>query len=172
MPFIGLDTQQQPLPPVWSCRHLAAGEREGGGYYARCRLGDAEGRQRWLDKLTGTRVELMRELRRDFAEFSRPYLQAMAAAKGRQLKQRDPVLSGALRRVSDEFMRAADAYLEERSADFEEAGVPPDAARQLLQLAMEHWVESASTGNGFEVPEAVLQRLPETARLLIKPEPI
>ena len=169
--FIGLDSQQKPLPPVWTCRNLAAGDNHAGGHYARCRLGDAAARERWVERVTSSRVDLMRALRREFAEFSRPYMQAILAAKARQVKHQDAAISAALRRVSDEFLDAAETHLQQRSNDLDRAGVPLDVARQIVTHAVDHWVRGSSAPVFFEVPEQLLKRLPETARRLLKPEP-
>ena len=45
-PFVGLDTHNNPLPMVWSCRNLRAGEYPAGGHYARCALGGPTARLR------------------------------------------------------------------------------------------------------------------------------
>jgi len=134
-PYIGLDTHQQPLPPVWTCRHLTVGEeKQSGGHYPRCELGDCQARQSWVESLGSKRIEKMRRLRTDFGEFARPYLQAIWAAKGRQLKHHDAALSGALKRVSEEFLRAADSYVREHAAQLKEVDVPIEAAREIMLL--------------------------------------
>ena len=77
--FVGLDLQYRPLRPSRTCRFLTVGDvaSQPGTFYARCALGDAAARVRWLGGLDRERLARLRELRRRLAEFLRPSLEEL-----------------------------------------------------------------------------------------------
>src|SRR5918911_2813246 len=74
--FVGLDLQYRPLRPSRTCRFLTVGDvsSQPGTFYARCALGDADARARWLAGLDRERLAKLQALRRRLAGFLRPPL--------------------------------------------------------------------------------------------------
>jgi hypothetical protein len=170
-PFIGLDTHNQPLPMIWTCLNLSAGfDASRGGHYPRCMLGDEDARRRWVDRLDDQLVKRMRELRRRFSEFSRPYLEEIWKEKAAQLRSGSGSVPGLLHELANEYLRAAGTFLQENSRELEDLGLPVPAASELLDVAVQSWLRSSSTAPVFEVPDQVLERFPTAGRLFLRPE--
>jgi hypothetical protein len=55
---IVVDSNDRPLPTIWSCRHMETKQVPGepGHYYGACQLGDAKGRQQWVHLIGPERI--------------------------------------------------------------------------------------------------------------------
>jgi len=63
-----------------------------------------------------------------------------------------------------------DQFLQERSSAFADVEMPVDAARQLIVLAIERFIDTQfATEISFDVPDDVLQRFPEPVRTFFRP---
>ena len=178
--FVGLDLQYRPLRPSRTCRFLTVGDvaSQPGTFYARCALGDAAARLRWLAGLDRERLARLRELRRRLAEFLRPSLEELWRLKGDQLRERG--LSGsrpagsqeALRSLSDRLAAQVERFLEEEETGLAERGIPVDALLEATLLSLRAFVEQP-TGEltNVELPDHLLGRFPEEVRALVQPVP-
>jgi len=63
-----------------------------------------------------------------------------------------------------------DAFLKEKSATFTDIDMPIEAARVLIQVAVDRFIDTQfATEVSFEVPDDVLQRFPEPVRTFFRP---
>lgn len=174
--FIPLDTLYQPLEPVLTCRHLqtrALPQRY--RWYAACALGDAEGRRRWVREVGALRLERIRALQRDMAEVMSAYMPRLWTLKGQQIRalrdNRDASpITAQLRSVATQATDALDAFLADHRDALAEIELPVDAARNLMQLAIERFIEpQLSSEISIEVPDDVLERFPDSVRIFFRP---
>lgn len=174
--FIPLDTLYQPLEPVLTCRHLqtrALPQRY--RWYAACALGDAEGRRRWVREVGPVRLERIREFQREMSEVMSPYMPRLWTLKGQQvLAVRDnrdaSPITAQLRDVAAQATDALDAFLADHQDALAEIELPMDAARNLIQLAIDRFIEpQLSSEISIEVPDDILQRFPDSVRIFFRP---
>ena len=174
--FIPLDTLYQPLEPVLTCRHLetrALPQRY--RWYAACSLGDAEARSAWVREVGVARLERIRAIQRELGAAIAPYTSPLWELKGQQLRAfrdgRDAEPATAeLRRLAGQVTAGLDQFLQERSSAFADVEMPVDAARQLIVLAIERFIDTQfATEISFDVPDDVLQRFPEPVRTFFRP---
>ena len=174
--FIPLDTRYQPLDPVITCRHLetrALPQRH--RWYAACALGDAEARRRWVRELGPVRLGRIRGLQREIGEVMAPYSPRLWTLKGQQLRairdNRDAsAITAELRALAGQVTASLNAFLAERQQAFAEVDLPVDAARNLIQVALDRFIDTQfSSEVSFEVPDDALQRFPEAVRSFFRP---
>ena len=174
--FIPLDTLYQPLEPVLTCRHLetrALPQRY--RWYAACGLGDAEARRRWVRELGPVRLERIRVLQRGIGEVMAPFSSGLWNLKGRQLREirngNDASdITAQLRSLAGQTTAALNAFLVERQPAFAEVELPIDAARHLIQVGIDRFIDTRfSSEISFEVPDDVLQRFPDAVRIFFRP---
>ena len=174
--FIPLDTLYQPLEPVLTCRHLetrALPQRH--RWYGACVVGDAEARRRWAADVGVARLQRIRAVQRELGVAIAPYNARLWELKGQQLRAirdgRDASEATAeLRRLATQMTADLDAFLKENSRTFTDIEMPIDAARQLIQVAIDRFIETQfATEVSFEVPDDVLQRFPEPVRTFFRP---
>jgi len=174
--FIPLDTLYQPLEPVLTCRHLetrALPERH--RWYAACALGDQEARRRWANQVGMARLERIRAVQRELGAAIAPYNKRLWELKGQQLRAirdgRDPApVTAELRKLAGRMATELDQFLREHSAGFAEIDMPTEAARQLIHVAIDRFIDTQfATEISFEVPDDVLKRFPEPVRTFFRP---
>jgi len=174
--FIPLDTLYQPLEPVLTCRHLetrALPQRH--RWYGACVVGDAEARRRWAGEVGAARLQRIRSVQRELGVAVAPYNVRLWELKGQQLRAlrdgRDASEATAeLRRLAGAMTADLDAFLKQNSRTFTDIDMPIDAARQLIQVAIDRFIETQfATEVSFEFPEDVLQRFPASVRTFFRP---
>jgi len=174
--FIPLDTLYQPLDPVLTCRHLETRSLpQRHRWYAACGLGDAEQRRRWAREVGVSRLQRIRAVQRQLSVAIAPYNARLWELKGQQLRAirdgRDASQATAeLRRLAGQMTADLDAFLKEKSATFTDIDMPIEAARVLVQVAIDRFIDTQfATEVSFEVPDDVLQRFPEPVRTFFRP---
>jgi hypothetical protein len=174
--FIPLDTLYQPLEPVLTCRHLetrALAQRY--RWYAACSLGNAEARLAWLREVGVARLDRIRAVQRELGAAIAPYTIRLWELKGQQLRAfRDggdaAPATTELRQLAGQMTAGLDQFLQERSSAFAEVEMPIDAARQLIVVAIDRFIDTQfATEISFDVPDDVLQRFPEPVRTFFRP---
>jgi hypothetical protein len=174
--FIPLDTMYQPLEPVLTCRHLETrGLPQRHRWYGACAVGTAEARRRWAREVGVSRLHRIRTVQRELGIAIAPYNARLWELKGQQLRAihdgRDPAEATAeLRRLAGAMTADLDAFLKEKSHTFADIDMPIDAAKQLIQVAVERFIDTQfATEVSFEVPDDVLARFPEPVRTFFRP---
>jgi hypothetical protein len=174
--FIPLDTLYQPLDPVMTCRHLetrALTQRH--RWYAACALGDTEARRRWVREVGTVRLERIRALQRQLGSVIAPYSPRLWSLKGQQLRAyrdgRDAApVNSALREIADQMAAESNKFLSLHGDAFAEVDMPIDAARQLIHVAIDRFIDTQFASEvSFEVPEDVLKRFPEPVQTFFRP---
>ena len=179
--FVGLDLQYRPLRPSRTCRFLTVGDvsSQPGTFYARCALGDADARARWLAGLDRERLARLQALRRRLAVFVRPHLDELWRLKGEQLRARglshsDPSdFQQAVQSLSDRLTLEVERFLEEQETGLAELGIPSDALLEATLLSVRTFVEQP-TGEltDLELPDALLRRFPREVQALVQVHPV
>jgi hypothetical protein len=178
--FVGLDLQYRPLRPSLSCRFLTVGEVPTihGTFYARCALGDAAARRRWIERIDRERLQKLRSLRSDLAASLRPQIEELWRLKGDQLraqKQADatwPDATAALQAVSSQVTTAVESFLDQNTATLKELKLPREALVKATLMSLEAFIEQPTTEEGqVELPEEVLAGFPREVRALLHPGP-
>src|SRR5712691_561760 len=175
--FIPLDTLYQPLEPVLTCRHLETRSMtQRHRWYGACALGDSDARSRWARQVGIARLERIRAVQRELGAAIAPYTTRLWQLKGQQLRAfRDGGDAGPatieLRRLAGEMAAELDQFLHKRSAAFAEIEMPIDAARKLIQVAIDRFIDTQYASEiSFEVPDEILKRFPESVRTFFRPE--
>ena len=174
--FIPLDTRYQPLEPVITCRHLetrAMPQRH--RWYPACAVGDAEARRRWVRDVGRLRLERIRELQRQLGMVIGMTSARLWELKGEQLRAvhegRDTdEMSAQLREVAGQLSADVDRFLGSRAEAFSDVGMPVEAARELIRVAVDRFIDTQFASDvSFEVPDDVLQHFPEPVRTFFRP---
>ena len=178
-PFIALDVNYRPLPPVWTCRHLDT-RRSGQpphGFYAHCALGDVVARVRWVEKAGQERFDRMRRLERETIEFELPYLVKLEALKGRELmpayvsgKPGVEQIRGEMLQLKAQMLRDLRSVLERQAPELAELGVTVEDALQLTEGWLDYLIARPSTViESWDLPPNQLDRVPDELRALMSP---
>jgi hypothetical protein len=174
--FIPLDTMYQPLDPVLTCRHLetrALAQRH--RWYAACALGDTDARRRWVKELGTIRLDRIRALQRQLGSVIEPFSAELWRLKGQQLRAfrdgRDTErVTQQLRELAGRMGQDSDKFIGENAEAFAAVDMPVDAARHLVHVAIDRFVEMQFASEvSFEVPDDALQRFPEPVRTFFRP---
>jgi hypothetical protein len=175
--FIPLDTLYQPLEPVLTCRHLETrpmGQRH--RWYEACALGDSDARSHWARQVGVARLERIRAVQRELGAAIASHTTRLWELKSQQLRAfRDggdaSPATIELRRLSDEMTAELDQFLRKRSTAFDDIDMPIDAARKLIQVAIDRFIDTKYAAEiSFEVPDDILQRFPAPVRAFFRPE--
>ena len=175
--FIPLDTLYQPLQPVLTCRHLETRSMtQRHRWYGACALGNADGRRHWARQVGVARLERIRAMQRELGAAIAPYTIRLWALKGQQLRAfRDGADAGPatieLRELAGQVTVELEQFLQKRSAAFAGVDMPIDAARRLIAVAIERFIDTTFAAEiSFEVPNDILQRFPEPVRAFFRPD--
>lgn len=176
--LIVLDSQNKPLKPIWSCRHLEARAVAGrtGRYYGACQFGDSAARQKWAEGIGLERIRAIQQLRVEVMPIAQGFIDAMGVLKARQIEAAH--LDGELEDIrlgmealGEEYLAELDEQLRRRLALLERAQMPK---RALLQLAKQ-WVGEviqdtwATPARRQHLPDDLLAALPESVRRFYAP---
>jgi anti-anti-sigma regulatory factor len=148
--FIAADSLHRSLGEKITCGHLTCGSHaeSTGRYYARCGLGSATDRAKWLALISPTRLERLRALQEEFDAYSRPQRQLLLDAKAAALKapvQRGP--KAELERRITDFLDGVATFLREREQRFQEVGLPPGQLMPLIDDWCWAWAASRELGD-------------------------
>ncbi|MDQ6714339.1 MAG: hypothetical protein M3Z28_14305 [Candidatus Dormibacteraeota bacterium] len=174
--FIPLDTLYQPLDPVLTCRHLETRSMpQRHRWYGACALGDSTARRHWTRQVGVARLERIRAVQRELGAAMGPYTTRLWELKGQQLRAfRDgedaATATVSLRRLAGQVSAELDQFLQKRSSAFAEIEMPIEAAHNLIQIAIDRFIETKYASEiSFEVPDDILQRFPEPVRAFFRP---
>lgn len=170
--FTALDLRYKPLRTVVTCRHLVAGKLPSGGYYGRCALGDEAARRRWVARVGSGRLDRIRAIGAGYRTWAASRMPELWALKGTWLELRelnDQARSEAAaadlrKRVENLIMEASD-WVDARSSQLAEAGLPPEALKELIANATEDWARSSSPVSGYRIPDELLGRFPTAVQV-------
>jgi hypothetical protein len=175
--FIPLDTLYQPLEPVLTCRHLETRSMtERHRWYGACALGNSDARSHWARQVGVARLQRIRAVQRELGDSIAPFTSRLWGLKGQQLRaihdgQDAEPATVELRRLAGEMSAELDQFLQKRSSAFAEIDMPIEAARRLIEIAMDRFIDTKYAAEiSFEVPDDILQRFPEPVRAFFRPD--
>ncbi len=167
--FVAFDLQHRPLPAVATCRNLVVGTLDN-RRYPQCKVGDAQARVAWAQHFRVERLGQLRNVSQAFQAFLRPYLAELYEAKGEQIRSRtDRNAEQRLRETAARAQEASDRWMEGAREDLDAAGLPLEACRSLIRLALERLVDSPSMPAASAISDDQLDQFPESVREFIRP---
>src|SRR2546421_1324821 len=129
--FLAVDSQYRPLGRFNTCRHFVVHSLPGhaAGFYGACELGDAEARQRWVERVDERRLEGIRGIGLGLGEATREVTRELWHAKSEQLRairagRAGTAHSRRMKMLAREYERQARAFLDGRSTEMEGLGLP------------------------------------------------
>ena len=173
-----VDSNDRPLRTIWSCRHMETKQISGesGHFYGACQLGDAKGRQRWVQTIGPDRIRGIQKLRADVMPIAQAFVDDMAELKSRQLKlgRSDAdtgVLLGRMRKRGRRYLQEFEAFLQERGELLQSAQMPQSAVMQLArqwvdEFVSETWGHSRASQ---QLPDDLVASLPDSVKVFYTP---
>lgn len=173
-----VDSNDRPLRTIWSCRHMETKQipGESGHYYGACQLGDAKGRQRWVQAIGPDRIRGIQKLRADVMPIAQAFVDDMAELKSRQLKvgRSDAdtgVLLARMRERGQRYLQEFDAFLEAREELLQAAQMPRSAVMQLARQWVDEFVSETwgRSGSSQQLPDDLIASLPDSVKVFYTP---
>lgn len=170
--FVAFDTNHRPLSAVRTCQHLDLGTAAPGEFYARCRLGTAADRGRWVESQRAERAIRIQALGERSVDRTREALEAMWAAKAEQLREHadgapPDGLDAQLREAADRFLDVQLAFLEDEATELDALGFPLTAVRPIVEAAVEDLVTRPSAESSWEPDPALIEAFPPRNRAYV-----
>jgi hypothetical protein len=175
---IVVDSNDRPLRTIWSCRHMETKQipGESGHYYGACQLGDARGRQEWVQRIGPERIRNIQKLRALVMPLAQGLVDDLACFKARHLEATrsngDATQILALMRERGlRYLEEFEAFLTERKELLELAGMPVAAVMQLARQWVDEFV-SETWGRSRPVPvlpDDLVASLPESVKVFYAP---
>ncbi len=175
--FIPLTSDNRLLPAVRSCVFLTVAGQADGGFYARCELGTAADRARWLADKDPEKLELLKRFRQGLSVAVRDTAERMWVLKGAQLQARagsdletERQTTLELARATEAFQEVIDDFLERQSGLLQELDVEPAEAKELIRALLDDMVVGRAASSGpVPVAPRVLARFRPQVRALFAP---
>ena len=175
---IVVDSNDRPLRTIWSCRHMETkqvpGER--GHYYGACQLGDAKGRQEWVQRIGPDRIRNIQRLRSQIMPLAQGLVDDLADLKGRHLEAtRSNGNAGAIlaqmRERGQRYLQEFDLFLREREELLQLAGMPLAAVMQLARQWVDEFIADAwgRSRPAQLLPDDLVASLPESVKVFYAP---
>lgn len=169
--FLPLETGDQPLTPVRTCRHLVSRSLNGrSGWYGACEIGDTAARQRragapWRKELAYLRQKMQTKIR--------PFVEGLWTLKARQLQaaqrgEPDKLAFTPLNRAATVFIAETRTFLALHQNEFQRLGLSTDLVMTRVKHSLDRFIERDHAETRWEVPTNVLD-LPEQTPLAVRP---
>ncbi len=175
---IVVDSNDRPLRTIWSCRHLETKQLPGaaGHYYGACQLGDAKGRQEWVQRIGAERIRNIQKLRAQIMPLAQAFVDDLACLKGqhgeatRSNGDATQILN-LMKERGQRYLEELEAFLNTREELLQSAGMPPVPVMQLArQWVDEFVVETLGRSRSAPVlPDELVASLPESVRVFYAP---
>jgi len=175
---IVVDSNDRPLRTIWSCRHMETRQipGESGHYYGACQLGDARGRQEWVQRIGPDRVRNIQKLRAQTMPLAQGLVDDLAVLKSRHL---DATRSNGdateilmlMKQRGRRYLEEFEAFLSDREELLQLAGMPIVAVMQLARQWVDEFV-SETLGRSRSVPmlpDDLVASLPDSVRVFYAP---
>ena len=175
---IVVDSNDRPLRTIWSCRHMETRQipGESGHYYGACQLGDARGRQEWVQRIGPDRVRNIQKLRAQIMPLAQGLVDDLADLKSRQLeatRSNDDAtkILMLMKQRGRRYLEEFEAFLSDREELLQLAGMPIVAVMQLARQWVDEFV-SETLGRSRSVPmlpDDLVASLPDSVRVFYAP---
>ncbi len=168
---IVVDSNNRPLRTIWSCRHMETKQIPGksGHYYGACQLGDARGRQEWVQRIGPDRIRNIQKLRAQIMPLAQGLVDDLAALNGQQLEATEILML--MKQRGRRYLEEFEAFLSDREELLQLAGMPIAAVMQLAQKWVDEFV-SETLGRSRSVPvlpDELVASLPDSVRVFYAP---
>ena len=173
-----VDSNDRPLRTIWSCRHLETKQipGESGHYYGACQLGDAKGRQEWVQRIGPERIRHIQKLRAEIMPLAQGLVDDLASLKGRQAEasrsngDATEILT-LMRERGRRYLQEFEAFLSERQDLLQLAGMPLAAVLQLARQWVDEFVsETWSRSRSVPLlPDELVASLPDSVKVFYAP---
>ena len=163
------DSREQPVGQVWTCDHLAATRmRAQPAYYARCALGDAPSRSRWLGIAQQHGLLAVRALRSDFYRNARSEIRQLIAAQvARRGRPGEPLER--LRTANDVLLAALADFIRHRRQDLKAAGIDPATLKRAVEATLHEGLRRGEL-QGLRPPEGLITTYPPAVQAFLRPD--
>jgi len=175
---IVVDSNDRPLRTIWSCRHMETKQipGEAGHYYGACQLGDAKGRQEWVQRIGPERIRNIQKLRAQTMPLAQGFVDDLASLKSRYAEAsrsngHATEILALMRERGQRYLEEFEAFLSERQQLLESAGMPLAAVMQLArQWVQEFIAETWGRSRAVQVlPDDLVASLPDSVRVFYAP---
>jgi hypothetical protein len=173
--FVALDTGYRPLPSVWTCGHLdSAAAPQRSRWYARCRIGDAAARERWVSSQRAERLAAIRALQDELNPVLADLVTALWSEKARQLRSDSGTAdwreaTAHLRDLGRRLLSILGRFFAERADRLQALGFPLDASLRFFDEMVERWIEQPTAAAPL-IPDSALDPFPPDTRVFFKPD--
>jgi hypothetical protein len=147
-----------------------------GHYYGACQLGDAKGRQEWVQRIGPDRIRNIQKLRAQVMPLAQGLVDDLASLKGRHAQATrsngDAIeILTLMRERGRRYLEEFEAFLTEREELLQLAGMPLAAVMQLArqwvdEFVSETWGRSRSAPI---LPDDLVASLPDSVRVFYAP---
>ena len=147
-----------------------------GHYYGACQLGDARGRQEWVQRIGPDRVRNIQKLRAQIMPLAQGLVDDLADLKSRQLeatRSNDDAtkILMLMKQRGRRYLEEFEAFLSDREELLQLAGMPIAAVMQLAGNWVDEFV-SETLGRSRSVPvlpDDLVASLPDSVRVFYAP---
>ena len=175
---IVVDSNDRPLRTIWSCRHMETKQvpGESGHYYGACQLGDAKGRQEWVQRIGPDRIRHIQTLRSQIMPLAQGLVDDLAGLKGRHLQAARShgdagAILGQMRERGQRYLQEFEVFLREREELLQMAGMPLAAVMQLARQWVDEFIADAwgRSRPAQLLPDDLVASLPESVKVFYAP---
>lgn len=175
---IVVDSNDRPLRTIWSCRHMETKQKPGetGHYYGACQLGDAKGRQEWVQRIGPDRIRNIQKLRAEIMPLAQGFVDDMADLRGRHSEATrsngdHPEVLGLMRERGQRYLQEFEAFLSRREELLQSAGMPLPAVMQLARQWVDEFISESwgRSRSGQLLPDELIASLPHSVRVFYTP---
>ncbi|HKV31607.1 MAG TPA: hypothetical protein VJT14_11390, partial [Candidatus Dormibacteraeota bacterium] len=159
-------------------RHLETKQipGESGHYYGACQLGDAKGRQEWVQRIGPERIRHIQKLRAEIMPLAQGLVDDLASLKGRHAEasrsngDATEILT-LMRERGRRYLQEFEAFLSERQDLLQLAGMPLAAVMQLGRQWVDEFVsETWSRSRSVPLlPDELVASLPDSVKVFYAP---
>jgi hypothetical protein len=149
---------------------------EPGHYYGACQLGDAKGRQEWVQRIGPERIRNIQRLRAQIMPLAQALVDDLASLKGRHAEATRSNGDGTeilalMRERGRRYLEEFEAFLGERQELLHLAGMPLAAVMQLARQWVEEFVSETwgRTRSVQVLPDDLVASLPDSVRVFYAP---
>jgi hypothetical protein len=175
---IVVDSNDKPLRTIWSCRHMETKQvpGEAGHYYGACQLGDAKGRQEWVQRIGSDRIRNIQKLRAEVMPLAQAFVDDLACLKNRHVEasRSNGDTSEILARMKargQRYLQEFEIFLGEREDLLQAAGMPLAAVMQLARQWVDEFVSDTwgRARSAQVLPDDLVASLPDSVRVFYAP---
>ena len=173
-----VDSTGRPLKTIWSCRHLETKQVPGepGHYYGACQLGDAKGRQHWVQTIGPDRIRHIQKLRTEVMPLAQGFVNDMGGLKSQQLAAArsntdQSLLLADMRQRARRYLDDVEALLAAHEELLQSAQMPRAAVLELARQWVEEFVSDTwgRSQSDRDLPDELVGSLPDSVKVFYAP---